>query len=467
MNTSILRWERDFTRTVVRLAWPIMVQSLVSALMYILDNAMIGQLGEAELAGVAQANKVSFLVIIILFGLVSGSSIFTAQFWGKRDLVGIRQVMALSLMVAAPVALLFVAASMIAPDFIMGLLIQNQGSAAAAQAGAAYLRIVSLSFLVNSLVMVEEATLKSTEHVRLPMVASMVAIVTNATFNYLLIFGKFGFPRLGIRGGAIATLMGVSLQLLLMLAVSYKNQYPNALRPRDLRLPPRDVVSRYFKTVAPVLVNETLWSTGIVMYSVAYGKMGASAVAAMSIFSNVEQLAFVALRGMSSACSILIGKSIGADRMAEAQRDAKRFMAMNALIGVGVGILVILFAGNIAHLFNVSQETRDAAKQIIMIYGMTVWLQSLNNTQIVGIMRSGGDVVFSGVLDVIFLWCVSVPLVSWTGPVLGWPIARVYLMTFADNFLKFLVGLFRILSGKWRHNLVDAIEHSDMGAEAE
>ncbi len=467
MNQSILRWERDFTRTVVRLAWPIMVQSLVSALMYILDNAMIGQLGQAELAGVSQANKVSFLVTIILFGLVSGSSIFSAQFWGKRDLKGIRQIMALSLMVAVPVALLFVAASVIAPGFIMGLLIQNAGSAAAAQAGASYLRIVAATFFVNALIMVEEATLKSTEHVRLPMVAAMAAIVANASFNYLLIFGKFGFPRLGILGGAVATLMGVVLQLAIMLIVSYKNRYPNAIRPRDLRLPPREVVARYFKTVAPVLLNETLWSMGVVMYSVAYGKMGASAVAAMSIFSNVEQLAFVALRGMSTACSILIGKSIGADRMDEAQRDAKRFLAMNMLMGAIVGVFVVLFAGNIAHLFNVPDETREAAKQIIMFYGLFVWLQAANNTQIVGIMRSGGDVLVSGILDVVFLWGVSVPLVSWCGPVLGWPIARVYLMTYADSFLKFLVCLVRILSGKWRHNLVDAIEgEEDIGAEA-
>lgn len=199
MNNSVIRWERDFTKSVVRLAWPIMVQSLVTALMHILDNVMIGRLGEAELAGVTQADRVTFLLIVIMFGLISGSSIFTAQFWGTRDLVGIHKMMGLSMVMAASISLVFAIPSLIAPEWIMRLLIRD---AAAVAAGATYLRVMSVVFIVQALVMVEESILKSTEHVKLPMVAGIVAILSSTLANYALIFGRFGFPRLGVLGGA-------------------------------------------------------------------------------------------------------------------------------------------------------------------------------------------------------------------------------------------------------------------------
>ena len=462
MNNSIVRWERDFTRTLVRLAGPIALQALIMALMNILDNVLIGQLGQAELAGVTQANRVSFLLHIGLFGLVSGCSIFMAQFWGKRDIVGIRQMMGLSLMTAFAVSLCFAIPSFLVPKAIMGLLIND---AAAIDAGAIYLRIIAVQYLFVSMVMVNEAALKSTEHVNLPMIAGIAGILVDSLFNYLLIFGKWGFPRMGIYGGALSTLMGGATQLSIVMIVSYRRKYPNAIRLSELlRLPGRDVVIQYYKAVAPVLLNEGLWSLGTVMYSVAYGRMGAGAVAAMSIFTTVEQLSFIVMRGTTSACAIMLGKSIGAGRMAEAQRNAKRFLLANISIGLFVGVFVMLFAGKMTLLFAVPEETREAARQIIFYFGMFVWLGAANGVLIVGIMRAGGDVVYSGIVDVIFLWCLSVPLVFWCGPHLGWPIEYLYLLAQVENLLKFVVGLYRMLTGKWRHNMVDGLQNEGLGA---
>lgn len=452
MDIRIFKWEPDFTRTTIRLALPIAIQSMVMALMHILDNVMIGMLGEVELAGVTQANKITFLLQIIMFGLVSGCSIFSSQYWGKRDIKGIRQMMVLSLMTAMVIAVIVALASLFMPHQIMALLIKDE---AAAAFGASYLRIMAIVYLMDALILVEEAVLKSTERVNLPTISGIVAIVTNTLFNYLLIFGKLGFPRLGVRGGAIATCIGVFLQLMIILVVSYKKKYPNALGIRELRLPSREIVVKYYKTVAPVVLNETLWSLGVVMYSAAYGRMGASAVAAMSIFSNIEQIGFVFIRGVTTACTIMVGKAIGAGLPDDAKLYAKRFLWFNIMIGAFMGLVNLAVSGPIISLFNVSPETAAATRNIIMIYAMFTWLTGGNNTQIVGIMRAGGDVVFSGVLDVIFLWLVSVPLVFLTGPYLGWPVQYVYMMQLADSLLKFIVGFFRVRSGKWLHNLVE------------
>lgn len=452
---KLLRWERDFTRTVVRLALPITLQSLITALMHILDNAMIGQLGEAQLAGVTQANRVSFLLQLILFGMVSGASIFTAQLWGKRDLKGVHQLMGIGLLTAFAFSLLFAIPAIFAPQVLMRLLINNAETAAY---GAQYLRIVGFVYLMDGVLLVEEAVLKSTEQVMLPTIAGICAILCNTLLNYLLIFGRFGFPRMEVRGGAIATMISIALQLSILLVVSYRRRYANAVHPRELikRLP-KDLIKRYYKTVTPVMLNETLWGSGQVMFSVVFGMMGTGAVAAISIFTNVEQLASITLRGMCSACSVLVGKAIGAKCELEAQLIGNRMIAMGTLMGVLVGVLVTLFAGDIVLLFNVSEATRQSARRVIEFYGMFVWMSAANCMTIVGTLRSGGDVVFSGIVDVVFLWFVSVPLSFVCALLLGWPVQYVYLVTRIEELLKLSIGFWRLRSGKWIRNLVQEI----------
>lgn len=452
MRRSIFRWERDFARTVSALAAPIMLQSLFSSLMYILDNWQIGQLGQAQLAGVTQANRIAFLFQIVMYGLTSGTSIFTAQLWGKRDIKGIHELLGLGFVSAAAVALLFAAFAICAPGFLMNILIQD---AEAAGYGARYLRVIGFAYLLQAVLLVEEATLKSTEQVRLPMAAGIIAIATNAALNYVLIFGKFGFPRLEVTGGALATAISIALQLAIVLGVSYKNRFANAVPIRELcRLPGREVTKRFYKTVAPVVLNETLWSSGQVMFSIAYGRMGPAAVAALSIFSNIEQLTSVTMRGMTGACAVLVGKTVGADEPEEAQLIAKRMLVGNIALAVLVGALIALFAGRITSLFNVPEETKLAARQLIDLYAFIIWMSAANGTLIVGIMRSGGDVLFSGVLDVLFLWTISVPLVFFVGLRLGWPVPMVYLLARTEDLIKMGVGVWRVASGKWIHNLV-------------
>lgn len=458
MNQSIFRWERDFTKTVVRLALPIMMQALFSALMHILDNLMIGMYGGGqgvELAGVTQANQVTFLMQIVMFGMVSGSAILMSQFWGKRDIGGIRHTMIVAQITAAFVAIAFAVAAIAMPETIMSWLLKSDPAAQAA--GVEYLRIIALVYLLDGVLFVQESVLKSTEHVNLPTIAGIVAILTNTLLNWVLIFGHLGFPEMGVRGAALATVIGVALQLAVLMIVSYRRNYANAIKLSEIKLPSRDIVRRYFFTVLPVLLNESLWSLGIVFIRSAYGQMHVDAVAAMSIFGNVEQLAFVTLRGMTTACSILIGKAIGADNPDVAQLMAKRFVIGSMAMAVVTGAMVAVFGGLIVQPFKVTEEAKHAARQIILFYSSLIWLSAACNTLIVGVMRAGGDVIFSGVIDVAFLWAVSVPLVWLAGPGLGWPVQYVYLIAQVELVLKTLLGAQRLKSRKWMHNLVEDV----------
>ncbi|MDL2206113.1 MATE family efflux transporter [Eubacteriales bacterium OttesenSCG-928-N13] len=468
MNKSILRWEGDFTKRVLRLAIPIAAQSLMLALMHVLDNVMIGNLGEIELAGVTQANRITFLMQVIMFGLISGSSILVSQYWGKKDLKGIHSLMGLGLITSFAIALAFAIPSLLIPEKLMRLLIQDEASVAA---GVEYLRIIWVVYLMDALLMLNESVLKSTDNAMLPAICSVVGILMNTLFNWLLIFGRLGFPRMGVRGGALATLIAIGTQLICLLVASYVRKLPNAVKPNQLRLPARAVIVRYIKTVSPVLLNETLWSFGTVMYSAAYGRMGAGAVAAMSIFSSVEQLSFVTLRGMTNACSVLVGNAIGAKLEDDAYLIAKRMLLYTFFFAILTGVFVLLFAGNIVSLFNVQGDTAESARMIINEYAALMWLSAIVSTLVVGIMRAGGDVVYSGIIDVIFLWLVGVPAVWICGPgvqmsIFGLniniaglmlPIHLLYLVAKGEELLKLGFAFTRLKSRKWIHNLVEDV----------
>lgn len=453
VNKKLFHWEPEFTRMVVRLAIPIAIQSLVAALMHIVDNVMIGQLGELEMASVTQANRVTFLFQLTMFGVVGGASVFSAQFWGKKDIAGIRRVLGLALMAAGSIALLFALPGIFMPEQVMGLLLKDK---TAAQMGARYLRIVAIGYLFQAVSQVYAAVQKSTEQVRLPMAASIVAIVTNTLLNVVLIFGKLGFPKLGVEGAALATIIGSALELIMVVVGGYLRKMATAARPSELRVPSQEFVRRYFKVALPVMLNEGFWALGILMYSVVYGHMGNDTVAAVSIYNNVEQLAAVVLRGMTHACAVIVGMSIGAEREDEAQLHAGRMLLGSMAFAQITGLIVILCSSPIVAMFNVMPSTAASARQLIQLYGCFIWLGAANTVLIVGIMRAGGDVKFSMWLDAGLVWALGVPLVALGGLVFQWPITYVYLLTQVENLAKVVIGLWRLRSRRWINNLVQA-----------
>lgn len=454
--SPVFRWERPFVRQVLRLAIPIMIQSIVAALMHIVDNVMVGQLGPAALAGVTQANRIAFLYQLTMFGISSGAAVFTAQFWGKKDIKNIRHVMGLGLLFTVGIALLFAIPAMLMPGTLMRALIKDP----AAQAeGVKYLRIMGAVYVVQGLSLLLSSVLKSTEKVRLPMIASVVAISTNTLLNYCLIFGRFGLPRLGVEGAAIATLIGATLELVLLLGVGYYKKYAIAAKPHELKVPGRDFVKRYLRVVLPVLANESFWALGILMYSVVYGRMENSSVvvSAVSIYNNIEQLASVVLRGVTHAAAVMIGMCIGAEDYDGAKLYAKRFLWGSAMVGLVAGGGVVLMCDVIFKLYSeIPAGTLEIARHLIYIYAAFLWMKSTCTQVIVGVLRPGGDVVFSMVLDALPVWVIGVPLVAIFGLVVRWPIEYVYALTLIEECLKVFIGVMRVRSGKWIRNLTRA-----------
>lgn len=449
---SIIFWEKEFISRVLMLAVPIILQSVVTALMHIVDNLMIGQLGQIELAAVTQANRITFLFQLTMFGTVGGVSVFVAQYWGNKNLTGIHRAMSMGLRAALIVASLFAIPALVIPQKLLGLLLTNQQ---AIELGAQYLRIAAFTYYLTALSLVHSAIMKSTEQAKIPMYAGIAAIVTNTFLNWLLIFDHGGFGGYGVQGAALATLIGTAVELSILFVVGRRRKLASAIGWKDLRIGVPGYAKKYMMVALPVILNECLWSLGITCYSAVYGRMGdgVSAVAAISIFTNVEQLAMVTMRGMNYACGVLIGIAVGRGDKDEAMLIAHRMRVWTMILLEISGLVMLMFAGNIVGMFNVEPETAQSALRLLQVFATFIWLQGLYTVTIVGILRAGGDVKFSAVMDVLPVWVVGVPLIALTGLVLKWPIHYVYIMTYVVNLVQALVGHFRIRSRRWIKNV--------------
>lgn len=265
-----------FSRTLLTIALPIILQNLMQSLVNMLDTIMVGQLGAVAIAAVGLGNQIFFLLNMILFGISSGAAIFVAQYWGKRDIAGVRRTLGLALTLAAVVATLFMLAAMIAPYFLIGL---YSNDILVIQEGGKYLQLVAISYPITAISFVYAQAFRSTEHVRLPMVATLISLTANAILNYLLIFGIGFFPAMGVQGAAVATVVSRTIELIILMGIGYKKKYEAAANLREILSFDTGFAGRYMRVALPVIFNETFWGLGITLQN--------------SIFPMLEQMQFL------------------------------------------------------------------------------------------------------------------------------------------------------------------------------
>jgi putative MATE family efflux protein len=443
--------DKKFYKTLLMLAMPIAAQNFVASAVNMVDTIMIGQLGETEIAAVGQANQLFFLFALMLFGVSSGSAIFTAQYWGIRDVKNIRRVLGLCLITAGTVAVFFSILALFLPEQVMRIYSQDPD---VIDAGVRYLRIVGWSYIVTAVSFSFSSVLRSTEQPKLPMALSIVALLTNAFLNYVLIFGKLGLPAMGIEGAALATLIARVFEMLLMVAFVYAGKYVPAARIKEMLDISRDFVVRFFRTSIPVILNESIWSLGVSMYSVIYGRIGTDAVAAVNISGTVINISMVLFQGMSNAASIMIGNRIGAGEEDRAYLYGKRYLTLGPVFAVVMGGLLILSSNFFVSFYNVSDEVHLYAVRILIAFSFLMPAKIFNLINIVGVLRSGGDTKFSLILDTIGVWFISIPLAILGGLVFRIPVYWVFFLVGLEEVFKFFLGLNRFRSRRWINNLV-------------
>jgi putative MATE family efflux protein len=442
--------DKEFFSPLLKLWCPLALQQLIFSLLNLLSMMMIGQLGDSTVAAFGLAAQIAFLLQLLLFGVGSGSAIYVAQFWGKHDVRNIRRVLGVSLGLGLSGAAFFAFVALAIPEFALGIYSTDRAVIAL---GSEYLRIVGFGYLAIAITTSYAVTLRSTGQVRLPVTISVISLGLGLALNYLLIFGQFGLPALGIQGSAIGTVIARWLECAWLLATIYSRPSVAAATPREMFAFDAAFLRRVLKTILPVTVNEIVWSAGISTYNLIYGRIGTEAVAAVSIAGTIENLAYAPFVGLANAAAVMIGNRIGADEEHKAFEYAKRFWRIVILLSVGVGGIIFISADGILSFYKIDAATHLFAHTILTVTACALWVKASNMMLVVGVLRAGGDARVSAVIDVGPLWLIGIPLAAVGAFVLGLPVYWVYLLTLSDEVVKCALAGWRMFSKKWIMNL--------------
>ena len=338
-----MKFDKQFYKSLLFLAIPVILQNMVNSFINILDTIMVGKLGEVAIAAVGLGNQVFFFYNMILFGITSGGGIFIAQYWGKKDIVNIRRSVGITLSCSLGVSLVFFIVAQTIPELVLSFYSQDLE---VISLGAKYLKIAAWSYPIFAISMVFSLAFRSTEQAKVPMVATIISLCTNALFNFLLIFGVVYngttiIPRFGINGAAIATVLSRIIECILLLTIGYKKKLAPAGKLKELFSFGTELFTKYLRIGIPVIINETLWSFGITLQNRVYARAGTDVIAAFNISNTVAQISWVFLMGIGNAAAVLIGKRIGEGNTELAYKYSHRVSILSPIVAFFVALLLI------------------------------------------------------------------------------------------------------------------------------
>lgn len=453
LNMNFLKklgFEKNFIKVLMALAIPIILQSLITASLNLLDNLMIGTLGENEIAAVGLSNQFYMVYYHSVLGISLGAGIFMSQLWGKKDIKEIYRFLGFSLILSFLASFFFTALAFFKSEGIINLFTMDS---TVTNLGSQYLKAVALSYIFTSISMCFSVVLRSTGQTKIPMYGSLVGIIFNGILNYILIFGKFGAPAYGVAGAAMGTTVARLAELLFILSFVYLKKNVVAASLKEMLDFDFSLIKRFFKTASPVIFNDIMWIGGITAYSVAYAKLGTQATATMQIATTINNMFNIFGIGIAVAASILIGNKIGAQKEEEAYNDAQAITNFGTLLGVLIGAVIYLISPLIAMLFKISPETQANVITVLKIMAIFVPVRFFGIIQIVGVLRGGGDVLYAIITELLGIWGVGVPLAFLGALYFKLPIVSLYFLVCLEEPFKVLVTYPRLKSTKWIKNL--------------
>jgi len=446
--------DRQFFKNLFALAIPIILQSFANTLVNTLTTVMIGRMGTVEVTAVGLGHQLFFLMDLCLYGICSGGAIFTAQFWGRRDISGIRKNMGFCLVLCLAASVIFYMVSILIPEKFIGIYSRDREVIAA---GAVYVRTFSPSFVPYAISMVFILTLRSVEKVRLAFIATLIFLFFNMVLNYLFIFGAGPIPAMGVKGAAMATAIARFVQAAVLVVMTYYFKYIPAGNFREMTAFNSFYVRKFFRLILPVLANEMLWAFGMTTHNIIFARTSTDAIAALNITSTVWNLPWVFFIGLGNSIAVLVGKKIGENEEKIARDYASRAIRFVSLLSLGGAVILFLLSRLLPFVFNVNLGTIRYASQMLIILCFAFPFRAFNNSMVIGILRAGGDTVFCVIYDVLLMWVLSIPLAALVAFVFNAPVWIIYLCLALEFPLKSVLGLWRFRTGKWLHNVTSGL----------
>lgn len=452
---------RDFYKKLLWLAIPIMVQNAITNFVGFLDNIMVGQLGTEQMSGVAIVNQFVFVFNLCVFGGLSGAGIFGAQFYGSRDYKGIRDTFRFKLITGVVVTVLaFLILIGFGENLIRLFLTSSSGgdSIATFEYGMSYLHIILLEVIPFVIVQIYASTLRETGETVIPMAAGIAAVFVNLVLNYILIFGNFGAPELGVAGAAIATVISRVVECSIVVGWTHMHARKNLFIIgvyRTLKVP-AVLAKKILIKGTPLLLNEVLWSAGMAMVNQCFSVRGLSVVAALNITSTIANLFNVAFIAMGSCVSILVGQHLGANQFQQARETAAKVITFSVFLTILTSTVLYLVSGFFPQLYNTSEEIRLFARNMICINAVVMPLQAFLHATYFTI-RSGGRTWITFLFDSAYTWCIAIPFAYCIIHFTSLDIIVVYAMYCSLDIIKAAVGLILLKKGIWVRNIVEEV----------
>ena len=461
--------DRDFYAQVVAVVVPIIIQNTVSNVVSLLDNVMVGRVGTLQMSAVAIVNQLLFVFNLCIFGGLAGAGIFATQYAGAHDDKGVRDCFRVKWMIALSMLACALVVLIAFPKRLIGMYLAQETAQADAAAtlgfGMDYLTVMLWGLLPFGVSQVYASTLREVGETRLPMFASVAAILVNLVFNYFLIFGKCGFPELGVTGAAIATVLSRYVETAVIMVYTHmKSHHFGFIRGayRSLRVPKPLMIS-ILRRGTPLLVNEFLWSSGMAVLLQCYSVRGLDVVAACNIATTVSNLFKVVFLSMGNAVAIMVGQALGANDIERAKNCTWRLMTLSVGSNLIMATLLALFAPAIPNIYNTEPHVRQIATQLIYVVAVMMPAYSFSHCCYFT-LRSGGKTIITFLFDSVFTWCVNVPAAWLLAYKTGLGIVPLYFGVQALEMVKVVVGFVLVKKGVWIHNIVAPVAAEEESA---
>lgn len=439
--------KRSLRKEIVRLALPIALQQFMTALVGACDAIMLGKLSQDAMSAVSLATQVTFVFNLFMFAFMAGENMFVAQYYGKGDYTGISQVFSLVTKICGCIAVVFLAGTLFFPEQLMRILTNEETLIVL---GSEYLRVIGISYVFSGIAQIFLAIMKNCGAVNMSTLINGVMVILNIALNAVFIFGLSGFPKMGIKGAALATVLATVVQFLW--SVGYVLCRIRAVK-LSLRSCEKKLFGRFWQKAVPLLINNLAWGIGFSMYSVIMGHLGTDAVAANGIANISKNLVVCFCLGLGNAGSIIVGNRLGADRLQEAKEAGETLTKTAIIAGIVSGLVLIALSPFITKMVDLTPTARGYLQKMLLISSYYIAGKSVNCMTIGGIFAAGGDSKFGMLCDSVTLWCIIVPLGCICAFILKLPVMVVYFVLNLDEIIKLPVVYKHYKKYKWIKNL--------------
>lgn len=453
--------DKAFYQMILVIAFPILVQNGITNFVSLLDNIMVGQLGTEQMSGVAIANQLLNVFNICIFGAVSGASIFSAQFYGQGNHEGVRNTFRFKLVCCILITLLWIAIFITAGSGLIDMFLYDDGAGDIAMthtAGMKYLAVMMIGLIPYTLTQTYASTLRETGQTILPMIAGIVAVVINLCLNYVLIFGNFGCPKLGVVGAAVATVISRFFETGIVIVWTHMHKVENIFIQgvyQNFHIP-GNLVKQIIAKGMPLLVNETLWSAGQAMLVQCYSVRGLSAVAALNISTTVSNLFNIIYIALGSAISIVVGQQLGAGKLEKAVETDRKMIFFSVASCFVVGGVLFVIAPLFPQIYNTSNEVRDLATGLIRIASIFIPLYAFYHASYFT-LRTGGKTFVTFLFDSCYVWVINIPVAFVLSRFTDMPLLPVFFACQCAEIIKAVVGYILLKKKVWVNNLVGSM----------